>query len=76
MPLIATIFGAIAFWNDWSAPRKAITVFLGVMFTMCVGVSLSIGFDRRIQSPPWLRIGAVLVFILLGCGVTWVRGKV
>jgi hypothetical protein len=76
LPLAATIIGMIAFWQDDSPARRAITVFLAVMFAACFGVALSIGFDRKMESPPWLRIGTIVAFIVLGCGVSWVRDLV
>jgi hypothetical protein len=51
----------------------ALTVFLAVMFALCVGISVSIGVDRSIRDVPWLRIGAVALLILLARGVSWVR---
>jgi hypothetical protein len=76
LPLAATIIGIIAFWRDDGPARRAITVFLAVMFAACFAVALSIGLDHRMQSPPWLRIGIIAVFLLLGCGVGWVRDLV
>lgn len=71
--LFATGLGAWAFWSQWSGAERAITVFLGVMFGMCLGISISIGADRKIQDTPWMRMGTVALFIALGCGVTLVR---
>ena len=76
IPLAATIVGAVAFWDNWSGTRQAMTVFLGIMFAICVGLSVSIAFDRRIESIPWLRIATVIAFIALACGVSWVRDMV
>lgn len=76
MPLAATIVGAVAFWEEDSPARRVITVFLGIMFAACLGIALSIGFDRKLEDPPWLRIGTVVLFIGLGCGVSWVRDMV
>ncbi|GGQ87388.1 hypothetical protein [Couchioplanes azureus] len=69
----ATALGAWAYWNVDSTAENALTVFLCLMFVLCLGTSLSIGFDRKISDVPWLRIGTVLVFIVLSCGVSWVR---
>jgi hypothetical protein len=71
--LFATGLGAWAFWSQWSGAERAITVFLGIMFAMCVGISVSIGADRKIQDIPWMRMGTVALFIALGCGVTLAR---
>ncbi|GLY05001.1 hypothetical protein [Actinoplanes sp. NBRC 101535] len=75
-PLAATIIGAVAFWQDDSPARQAMTVFLAFMFALCAGIALHIGFDRKMQDPPWMRIGTIVVFIVLACGVSWVRDLV
>ncbi|MBB2940619.1 hypothetical protein FB565_000323 [Actinoplanes lutulentus] len=73
VPLGAAGLGAVAFWDSWSHPWRWITIFLIVMFAVGVVFSGSIAFDRRLRSIPWLRIGAVGLFLVLGCGVTWAR---
>lgn len=69
----ATALGAWAFWGDDSAAERALTLFLGLMFAGCLGISLSVGVDRQIQDIPWMRIGWVTLLILLACGVSWIR---
>ncbi len=69
----ATVLGAWAYWDQDSTAQQLLTVFLGVMFTACIGIGISIGIDRKIHDTPWLRIGTVALFILLACGVSWVR---
>ncbi|MBG0568183.1 hypothetical protein [Actinoplanes aureus] len=76
LPLAAVILGAVAFWDNWSGARQAMTIFLAVMFTICVGVSISIAADKRLEGVPWLRIGTIGLFIVLACGVGWVREMV
>jgi hypothetical protein len=71
--LAATVIGAWAYWAVDSAAERALTVFLAVMFAINVAISVSIGTDRRLQDTPWLRVGTVILFFLLGCGVTLVR---
>lgn len=71
--LFATSLGAWAFWSRWSTAERAITAFLGLMFGICVGISISIGVDPKVQETPWMRMGVVALFIALGCGVTLVR---
>jgi len=73
LPFAATLLGSWVYWDQDSNGRRALTVFLAVMFALCVGISVSIGVDRRIRDVPWLRIGAVALLILLACGVSWVR---
>ncbi|MFI5491903.1 hypothetical protein [Actinoplanes sp. NPDC051859] len=69
----ATVLGAWAYWADDSLPRRAMTVFLGLMFGVCLASSLSIGFDRKLTDVPWLRIATVAALVALACGVSWVR---
>ncbi|MGA5305987.1 hypothetical protein ACPCHT_39285 [Nucisporomicrobium flavum] len=69
----ATVLGAWAYWSEDSAAENALTAFLCLMFAACLGISISIGVDRRIDDVPWLRIGTVVIFIALACGVSWVR---
>jgi hypothetical protein len=76
LALAATILGASAYWGEDSVARNALTIFLGLMFALCLGISISIGVDRKLNDVPWLRIGTVVVFIALACGVTWVRDLV
>ncbi|WP_067509276.1 hypothetical protein [Actinoplanes sp. TFC3] len=71
--LFGTALGAWAYWSGWSLAERLITVFLGVMFALSLGISISIGVDRRIQDTPWLRMGTVAVFFALACGVSLVR---
>jgi hypothetical protein len=71
--LFGTILGAWAYWSGWTLAERLITVFLGVMFAATLGISISIGTDRTIQDIPWLRIGTIVVFFALACGVTLVR---
>jgi hypothetical protein len=71
--LAATVIGAWAYWTVDSAAERALTVFLGVMFAINLAMSISIGTDRRLQDTPWLRVGTVILFFLLGCGVALVR---
>ena len=73
LALAATIVGAIVYWGVDGTGRNLLTVFLGVMFAACTAISLSIGFDKKIEDVPWLRIITVVVFIALACGVSWVR---
>jgi hypothetical protein len=69
----ATALGAWAYWGDDSTAERVLTVFLCLMFALCLGISVSIGLDRKLQDVPWLRIGTVVLFIALACGVSWVR---
>jgi len=69
----ATVLGAWAYWDDDSTAEHALTIFLGLMFALCLGISVSIGLDRKLQDVPWLRIATVALFIALACGVSWVR---
>jgi hypothetical protein len=71
--LFATVLGAWAYWSGWSLAERLITIFLAVMFTLTLGVSISIGADRKISDTPWWRMGAIVVFFALACGVTLVR---
>lgn len=71
--LAATILGAIAYWTTDSPAENALTVFLIIMFTIMVGMSVSIAFDRSIQDTPWWRIGAIALFFVLASGVALVR---
>ncbi|UQU63309.1 hypothetical protein COUCH_30505 [Couchioplanes caeruleus] len=71
--LFGTGLGAWAYWSGWSMAERLITVFLGIMFAINLGISISIGTDRRIDDVPWLRIGTIVVFFALACGVTLVR---
>ena len=71
--LAAVIIGAISFWDDDTGTERALTVFLGIMFSINLAISISIGADHRIQETPWLRIATWALFIALGCGVTLVR---
>jgi hypothetical protein len=73
MCLTATVIGAWAYWADDTAPERALTVFLGIMFAINLGVSISIGTDRDLRDTPWLRVGAVILFFALACGVALVR---
>jgi hypothetical protein len=43
------------------------------MFAMNLGISISIGTDRKIQDIPWLHIRTIVVFFVLVCGVILVR---
>ncbi|WP_249997658.1 hypothetical protein [Actinoplanes sp. M2I2] len=72
----ATVLGAWAYWEKDTTAQHLLTVFLGIIFALCVGISISIGADRKIEDTPWLRIGTVALFILLACGVSWVRDVV
>ncbi|GAB1692735.1 hypothetical protein [Krasilnikovia sp. M28-CT-15] len=69
----ATLLGAWAYWDKDSIPARALTIFLAGMFAACLGISISIGVDRKIQDIPWLRIGTIALFVALACGVSWVR---
>jgi hypothetical protein len=71
--LLGTLLGAWAYWSGWSLGERLITIFLAVMFTLTLGVSISIGADRKISDVPWWRMGTILVFYALACGVTLVR---
>lgn len=71
--LFGTGLGAWAYWSGWTLAERLITAFLGVMFAINLGVSISIGIDREIRDVPWLRIGTIVVFFALACGVTLVR---
>ena len=71
--LFGTVLGAWAYWSRWTLAERLITVFLGVMFAINLGISVSIGVDRRIDDTPWWRMGTVALFFLLACGVTLVR---
>ncbi|MBL7253373.1 hypothetical protein [Paractinoplanes lichenicola] len=71
--LAGSVVGASLYWSRWSAGERFITVFLAVMFAANVGISVSIGTDRKITDTPWLRLGTVALFFLLACGVTLVR---
>jgi hypothetical protein len=73
LPLGATLLGAWAYWDQDSTAARALTIVLALMFAACLGISISIGLDGKIQDTPWLRIGTVVVFIALACGVSWVR---
>lgn len=68
-----TALGAWAYWSGWTLAERLITVFLGVMFALNLAISISIGTDRKIQDVPWLRIGVIVLFFALACGVTLVR---
>lgn len=76
LALAATVLGAWAYWDQDNTAQHLLTVFLGVMFAVCVGISISIGVDRKIEDVPWLRIGTVALFIALACSVSWVRDVV
>ncbi len=71
--LFGTGLGAWAYWSGWTTAERLITAFLGVMFAINLGISISIGTDRRIHDTPWLRIATIVVFFALACGVTLVR---
>ena len=73
MCLTATVIGAWAYWADDTAAERALTVFLGTMFAINLGVGISIGADRDLRDTPWLRVGAVILFFALACGVALVR---
>jgi hypothetical protein len=74
--LFATALGAWAYWSRWSLAERLITIFLGIMSTMTLAVSISIGADRRISDVPWLRMGIIVIFFALAFGVAWARDKV
>jgi hypothetical protein len=74
--LIMTALGAWLYWSTDNSAERALTVFLCVMYGICLAVSVSIGLDRRIQRVPWLRMGTVALFIVLSIGVGWVRDMV
>ena len=69
----AVALGAWAYWSVDSTAERALTAFLGVMFAFNLAVSISIGADRRVEDIPWFRIGSVIVFFALACGVAVVR---
>lgn len=71
--LFGTGLGAWAYWSGWTFTERLITVFLGLMFALNLGISISIGTDRKMQDIPWLRIGTIVLFFALACGVTLVR---
>jgi hypothetical protein len=68
-----TVLGAWAYWDRWSLGERLITVFLGIVFALNLGISISIGADRRVTETPWSRIGTIALFFVLACGVTVVR---
>jgi hypothetical protein len=71
--LFGTGLGAWAYWSGWSLAERLITVFLGVMFAINLGISISIGTDSKIRDIPWLRMGTIVLFFALACGVTVAR---
>jgi hypothetical protein len=71
--VFATALGAWAYWSEWSLAERLMTIFMAIVFTMTLGLSISIGADRRISGVPWLRMGTIMVFFALGLGVTWAR---
>ncbi|MEU4563627.1 hypothetical protein AB0F72_35060 [Actinoplanes sp. NPDC023936] len=72
--LMATVAGSRIVWSlvDDSAWR-ALTAFMCLMLLACVGIGLSIGVDRDLDSLPWRRMLTVVVFLGLSLGVHWVR---
>ncbi len=70
---VATAGGLWLYWDVDSPIRRALTAFMCLMLGITVGISVSIGADRRIESIPWLRLGAIVVFVALTTGVAWVR---
>jgi hypothetical protein len=73
LSLGATLLGAWAYWSVDDAYERFLTVFLAIMFAMNVGMSISIGTDRNLDDTPWLRIGTIILFFVLACGVAIVR---
>ncbi len=71
--LFGTGLGAWAYWSGWTLAERLITVFLGIMYAFNLGISISIGADRKIQDIPWLRMGTIVLLFALACGVTLVR---
>ena len=71
--LFGTALGAWAYWSGWSLGERVITVLLGVLFAAALGVSVTIGTDRRGDDLPWWRMGTVVAIFLLGCGATLIR---
>ncbi|AEV82185.1 hypothetical protein ACWT_1169 [Actinoplanes sp. SE50] len=70
---VATAGGLWLYWEVDSPARRALTAFMCLMLGITVGISVSIAIDRRIESVPWLRMGAIVVFVALTTGVAWVR---
>lgn len=69
----STLTGAWLFWAVQNGAERALTAVLATMMAINVAISVSIGTDRKLDDTPWLRIGAVLLFFALSCGVALVR---
>lgn len=74
--LALTAAGGYAYWSVDSAAWRALTVFMCLIYTICLGIGISIAVDRKLDSFPWRRMGTVALFIVLSLGVHWVRGMV
>jgi len=65
----AAILGARVLWSLEDAAEHALRVLFIVVFTVNLGLSVSIGVDRRIRDTPWLRIATVILIFALSCAV-------
>jgi hypothetical protein len=75
--LVATIAGSRIIWSLVDDPAwRALTAFMCLMYVICLGIGISIGADRRLDSFPWRRMLTVVVFLVLSLGVHWVREMV
>ncbi|GAA0478329.1 hypothetical protein Aca07nite_78630 [Actinoplanes capillaceus] len=72
--LAATVGGGYILWSLVDDPAwRALTLFMCLMYVICLGIGISIGIDRGLDSFPWRRMLTVVVFLVLSLGVHWVR---
>jgi hypothetical protein len=63
------------FWSLDDPAEHVLTVLFAVMFTVNLGLGISIGVDRRIRDTPWLRVAAMILIFTLAYIVGWIGDK-
>ena len=73
--LAPALFGAWAWWSEFGAAYRVLSVVICLVIVVQLGVAVSIGV-RPTRDVPWLRIGLVAGAILLSCGLAVLRDSV